>query len=307
MGGRFTSSARFLGLLLLAGTLLMGCGGGGGSSTGNGELKIGMMGWDENVAVSSLTKVLLEEELDYESVELETADKVGQLFEDVADGDLDAFQDVWMPNLEEYLNQVEGEVEHLDPWFRGTTKFSLAVPTYVKTDSGESVTSIAQLNQTDARYIIGIERDAVIMEKIREQVIPRYDLKQDLIEAQTPGMLAEVDRRYNVREPFVFVAWSPHWMNTEYDFNYLEDPKKALGELTEPAELSTIVRDDLRSDDPVAYAFMDELVLTEFQVNEMEATIQDNDGDPIRGVKAWLEDNRDVVQPWVDAAKRAQG
>ncbi len=307
MGGRFTSSARFLGLLLLAGTLLMGCGGGGGSSTGNGELKIGMMGWDENVAVSSLTKVLLEEELGYESVELETADKVGQLFEDVADGDLDAFQDVWMPNLEEYLNQVEGEVEHLDPWFRGTTKFSLAVPTYVKTDSGESVTSIAQLNQTDARYIIGIERDAVIMEKIREQVIPRYDLKQDLIEAQTPGMLAEVDRRYNVREPFVFVAWSPHWMNTEYDFNYLEDPKKALGELTEPAELSTIVRDDLRSDDPVAYAFMDELVLTEFQVNEMEATIQDNDGDPIRGVKAWLEDNRDVVQPWVDAAKRAQG
>ncbi len=304
MGGRFTRSPLFLGLLLLVGVLLTGCGG-GGSSPENRELKIGNIGWDENVAVSNLTKVLLEEELGYESVELQTAD-VGRVFEGVGNGDLDAFQDVWMPNHEEYLNEVESDVEQLDPWFRGTTKFSMAVPTYVKTDSGESVTSIAQLNQTDAQHIIGIEPGAVIMQRIPEDVIPAYDLKQDLIESSTPGMLAEVEKRYNAREPFVFIAWSPHWMNTEYEFNYLEDPKNALGSLTDPSELSTIVREDLRSEDPVAYAFLDELTLTEHQVNELEAAIQEHAGDPIRGAKAWLENNRDAVQPWVDAATRAR-
>jgi glycine betaine/proline transport system substrate-binding protein len=29
-------------------------------------------------------------------------------------------------------------------------------------------------------------------------------------------------------------------------------------------------------------------------------------GDPVKGAKAWLEDNRDVVQPAIDAAKQEQ-
>jgi ABC-type proline/glycine betaine transport system substrate-binding protein len=42
-------------LLLVAGVLAAGCGFGGG-----GNLKLGYLGWDENVANSYLTKVLLE-------------------------------------------------------------------------------------------------------------------------------------------------------------------------------------------------------------------------------------------------------
>jgi glycine betaine/proline transport system substrate-binding protein len=264
------------------------------------------MGWDENVAISTLTKVVLEEELGYEEVELSLeSENVGALFREVSDDELDAFQDVWMPNLAEHLGEVEDEVEHLDPWFRGTTKFGLAVPVYMRTEDGEAITSIDQLTQTEAEEIIGIEPSTVIMDRIPENVIPEYGLEQRLIEAPTPGMLAEVEKRYTIREPFVFVAWSPHWMNQEYDFNYLEDPKGALGSLTKSSELSTIVRDDLREDDPVAYAFLDELTLTERQVNELEGEIV-TAGDPVEGVKAWLEGNRDVVQPWVGAAKRAR-
>ena len=37
----------------------------------------------------------------------------------------------------------------------------------------------------------------------------------------------------------------------------------------------------------------------------MEADINEA-GDPEVGVKAWLEDNRSVVQPWTDAAKKAR-
>src|SRR5215218_7146060 len=73
-----------------------GCGGLGAVSGGK-ELTLGYIEWDENVAVSTLTKVLLEEERGYDKVELQLAD-LGPVFRGVADGELDAFQDVWMPN-----------------------------------------------------------------------------------------------------------------------------------------------------------------------------------------------------------------
>jgi glycine betaine/proline transport system substrate-binding protein len=289
---------------LMAAALVAGCGGGG--SAQNKQLTIGNIGWDENVAVSNLTKVLLEKDLGYSNVQLKTAD-VGVLFQGVGSGDLAAFQDVWMPNHKDYLAKVKNDVQQLHPWYKGTTKFSMAVPTYVKTHDGKPVTSIDQLNQTDATEILGIEPGAVIMQYIPKYVIPEYGLKQKLIQSSTAGMLAEVDKRYKAKEPFVFIAWSPHWMNQKYDFNYLADPKHGLKDLTNPSQISTIVNKDLPNNDKVAYAFMNALTMTESQVNQLEQVIQNNGGDPIKGCNAWLKDNRDVVQPWVDAAKRAQG
>jgi glycine betaine/proline transport system substrate-binding protein len=45
--------------------------------------------------------------------------------------------------------------------------------------------------------------------------------------------------------------------------------------------------------------------LGEAQVNILELAINRAD-DPERGVRNWLEDNRDVVEPWVKAARQAQ-
>src|ERR687890_1666561 len=112
-------------LALVLGTLtLAGCGGLGQ----NNGLLLANIGWDENVAVSNLSKVLLEDELGYESVEIRTNDDLDVTYRDVASGELDAFQDVWLPNQEAKLDQVAEEVEHLDPWFLGKTKQGMAGP-----------------------------------------------------------------------------------------------------------------------------------------------------------------------------------
>ena len=151
-------SKRLLALmsaLVVAILVLAGCGGGGASSSSSGgTLTLGNIGWQENVAVANLTKAVLEEDLGYDEVELKTLD-VGLLFEGVAGGDLDAFQDVWIPNHTQLLAEVENDVEHLDPWYEGTTSFGLAVPSYMK-----GVNSIADLNQSGAERIIGIEPGA---------------------------------------------------------------------------------------------------------------------------------------------------
>jgi glycine betaine/proline transport system substrate-binding protein len=65
------------------------------------------------------------------------------------------------------------------------------------------------------------------------------------------------------------------------------------------------VREDLAGDDPVAYAFMDSMELTEAEAAGLQTEIEDA-GQPIEGVKTWLEENRDVVEPWVEAAEKAR-
>jgi glycine betaine/proline transport system substrate-binding protein len=281
--------------LVLGALALTGCGGLGQNS----GLLLANIGWDENVAVSNLTKVLLEDELGYESVEIRTQDNLDVTYRDVASGELDAFQDVWLPNQEALLDQVAEDVEHLDPWFLGETKQGMAVPAYM------DVKSIPQLNSTDAKFILGIEPTSVMLQEVGQEVIPAYGLDQELVTAPTAGMLAEVERLYTFREEFVFLAWSPHWMNQRFDIRYLEDPKDAMGPTNDPAECSTIVRGGLREADPVAYAFIDALQLTEKQINDLEYTINKEE-DPLAGARRWVSENREVVRLWLEAARNVR-
>jgi glycine betaine/proline transport system substrate-binding protein len=282
-------------LALAVGALAVGC----GSSLQNKELKLGNIGWDESIAIANLTKALLEEDLDYDEVRLEQTDSVRYLFQGVSTGDMDAFQDVWLPQQKAYLGEVEDQVEQLDSWYRGTTRYSIATPSYM------GITSIDQLNDTGAKHIVGIEQDVDIMEAIPDNVIPEYGLEQKLVQSSTQGMLAEVEIRYRNREEFAFVAWSPHWMNQRYDFDYLDDPEGALGDLTQSAEILTIVNKDLPEDDPAAYAFMEALTLDEEQVNDLEDKVNE-EGDPLEGARRWARENPDIAEPWVEAAENAR-
>ena len=62
---------------------------------------------------------------------------------------------------------------------------------------------------------------------------------------------------------------------------------------------------DLQEKDPVAYAFLSTLKLTEEQINGLENVINEVE-DPLEGSKRWVRDNRAVVQPWIEAANNAE-
>jgi glycine betaine/proline transport system substrate-binding protein len=286
--------AAFLGLLFIVGILVTSCSGG---ADGGETLDLADIGWTENTAIAHLTKVLLEEEVGYEQVTIKTSD-LDSVYSSVAKGDLDAFQDVWLPNQRDLLSSVEDDVEQLSYSYQGQTEQGLAVPSYMNT------TSLNQLNDSEADLILGIEPGSVVMGVVYDEVMPTYRLKQKLVEASTEGMLAEVERLYNDREEFALVAWSPHWMNQRYDLRYLEDPNDAFGELNDPARITTIVNKNLPENEPAAYAFMNALIFNEDQLNDLESTIEEM-GDPLEGARQWAQDNRDVWQPWVEAAENA--
>jgi glycine betaine/proline transport system substrate-binding protein len=55
----------------------------------------------------------------------------------------------------------------------------------------------------------------------------------------------------------------------------------------------------------VAYAFMATMSLTEEQINDLENAINTAE-DPLEGARIWAENNRNIVQPWLEAARNAQ-
>ena len=285
----------------LAGASLLGvagCGSSGGGSASK-SLTLGSIGWDENIAVSNLTKVVLGDEMGYD-VQLKGPLDLGPMFQGLSSGDLQAFQDVWLPNHEQYLNkpQIKPRVEVLKPWYQGTTKFGITVLSYMK-----GITSIADLPKAGTDEITGIEPGAAFMPIVENKVIPAYNLDMKLVTSSTAGMLAEVQKKNAAKEPIVFTGWSPHWMNLKYDIVYLDDPKDAQGAFDDPSKITCAINKDLKTDDPAAYTYLKNISLNEDQINEIEAEI--NKAGEEKGARAWYKKNKDVVKPWLDAAKKA--
>lgn len=285
----------------LAGTALLGVAGCAGSP-GSKELNLAFAsGWLESVAVAALTKVLLERDLGYEAVTMESLE-LGLLFQSVADGELDAFQDLWMPTTHKsYWEKVKDDVVRLDPWYKGEVNLGLAVPNYAEAQS------IPDLNRYRSEFggrIVGIEPGAGEMSLVENEVIPGYNLNYDLVPSSTPAMLAELQRAVNDKESIVVTAWKPHPMFIDYPIRYLEDPKGLMGG---EETISTITREGLEEDLPDAFALLDAVTLNEEQLLTLEVAIREGGEDtPEKGVKAWLKNNRSVVQPWIDTAKEAQ-
>lgn len=306
-GRRFTVSAALASLIttLLAALLiaLAGCGSEEASRSADAstlKLKVGYVGWGEDRAVAQLTKYLLERRLDHGEVELRRVN-IREAYRDVASKKLDAFQSVQMPSQQAEFEKVADRTALFNSWIIGTTRASLAVPAYMNVRNPENLDSAA------AARVLTVRPDASPVGKIPSAALADYGLRVEREYPDAPAMLDEVDKLYKKEEPFVFIAWSPHWLNEEYDINYLEDPKGSLSEITRPGSLHMLVRKDLIDKDPTAHALMDAIVMTETETTNLQVSIR-NAKTPEDGVRNWTDDNKKLVKDWVKAARdRAKG
>lgn len=297
------SSALASLLILALAALAAGCGpeesGASPAPLSERTLTLAYVGWDENVAISNLTKVLLEERTDHGEVRLKSVGPEAA-FRGVADGEFDAFLDVWLPNQSDLLREVEGDVATMNSWLIGTTRSSLAAPAYMNVRNLEGVRS------TEARRVLGVRPGGTPLSTpavaIPSGVLSKYGLQRDFDYPDESAMLREVDRLYKNREPFLFLAWTPHRMNERYEFNYIEDPDGELGDLTRPARPHMIARKDLIERDPLAHALIDAILMTESQATDLQLAIQ-KAGNPEKGAKAWAKDNKKLTDGWIESAR----
>jgi glycine betaine/proline transport system substrate-binding protein len=261
---------------------------------GQGEtISIGWMPWEEAIAVTNLWHVILEE--NGYAVDQQQLDP-GIVFDGVASGDLDLFLDAWLPNTHsDYMEQYGDDIEDLGQWL-ADAPLTWTVPAYV-----DEVDSIADLNDHADLFdstIVGIEPGAGLTNISLNEVIPAYGLDDwELIESSTPAMLSELDAAYQNEEPVLVTLWRPHPAYAEYDLKDLEDPEGALGE---PDQIHALARDGFGADHPEAADALQNFTFEHDDLSELTAQVLEEEGQELESARAWLEDNRDLVESWLE-------
>ncbi|WP_219415664.1 ABC transporter substrate-binding protein [Pseudonocardia nigra] len=209
-------------------------------------------------------------------------------------------QDVYTPYLDAGTVEVAGTV------LEGT-QFSPAVPTSVAESLG--ITSFADLDEhADAfgRKIYGIEPGTPGNETINKAIEQdAYGLGDwELVVSSTEGMLAEVSRRVARDEPVVFLAWSPHWMTTEFDLHFLEDPEEVW---PGAGQVRSVTRSELAETDANLARFIAQIRFDTTSASDFIRAI-DKDRKPAEAVALeWMRAHPDRLEEWLEGVTSVSG
>ncbi|MEU0395213.1 ABC transporter permease/substrate binding protein [Streptomyces sp. NPDC006208] len=259
----------------------------GGADIGKGrKISLGYIPWDEGIASTFLWKELLEKRgFEVEARQLEA----GALYTGLAGGQIDFQTDAWLPVTHaQYWKKYGNKLEDLGAWY-GPTSLELSVPAYMK-----GVDSLEDLKGSSSRFkgrIVGIEPSAGMMGILKDKVLKEYGLEGEykIVDGSTPGMLAELKRAYDKKEPIVTTLWSPHWAYSAYDLKKLKDPKGTWGK---GDGVHTLARKGFAADNPEVGTWLKNFKLTEKQLTGLEAQIQKTGkGKEQDAVRAWLNEN----------------
>ncbi len=261
------------------------------SNEGKGKITIGQINWPENIAVTNLWKAILEDEgYDVELKLLEMGPQMAAL----ASGDLDVAPEIWLPVQDKsYYEKYKDEANFFEnPWYENG-KVGLAVPTYM-----EDVNSMEDLNESKDKFngeIIGFESGAGTM-LVTQDVIKEYDLDYELIGSSTAAMISSIKKAVEQKEPIVAPLWKPHYIFSEVDLKFLEDPKKTFGEVE---KIYMATREGFDSDHGKVSNWLKNFKLSDKQLGELMINIKENKDNPIKGAEKWVKENQNVIEKWM--------
>lgn len=255
----------------------------------NKTINMGYVNWAEDVAVSNVWKVLLEEK-GY-TVNLKSLE-VAPLFVGLNKGDLDVFMDAWLPTTHKtYYEKYKDKLDDYGVWYKSEAKIGLVVPNYVDI---KSVEDLKAKKDEFAGKIIGIDAGAGIM-KATAKAVTSYGLDYEVIQSSEAAMMTALDKAYRDKKPIVITGWSPHWMFAKYELKYLEDPKKDFGEAE---ELHTLANKEFTKKNPEVAKMLKAFKLDDQQIGDIESLIKDGTA-PEAAAKKWIGENKAVVDSWM--------
>ncbi len=281
--------SKLLSIIMTASILLLATACGNSQKSDREEVTILYPNWAEGVALTYLSKVVLEEKgYDVDLINLEPGLIYGELSKENSKGDL--FLDAWLPHThKEYWADYGDKLVKLGEAFSGGTT-GLVVPGYV------TINSIEELNAHRDRFggeIIGIGSGAGI-HAATLKAIEEYDLDYEQITSSGPAMVASLDKAVKRDEWIVITGWKPHfkWMN--FDLKYLEDPKGVY-----PTDVCAIIsRRGFEEDMPEVAAFYRQFNLNEDYLYSLMAAI-DEQGEET-GAASWYETNKEMIDAWFE-------
>lgn len=279
-----------LAILMIA--VLTACSGEAGTESDGKDkaISIGQINWAENIAVTNMWKVILEDKgYDVEFNYL----NMGSTMTALDSGDLDASLEVWLPVQDaNYLEKYQDTVNFSEETWFDDAKVGLVVPTYL-----EDINSVKDLNDHKELFdseIVGFDPGAGTME-VTEQLIKDYDLDFELVPSSESAMLAEIKKAVKDKEPIVAPLWSPHWVFSKYDLKFLEDPNNTFGGVE---KIHHATRQGFDEDYPEVSKWFKNWKMNDQQIGELIDYVESSE-EPAEGAKKWVEENQDLIDEWV--------
>jgi glycine betaine/proline transport system substrate-binding protein len=268
------------------------------------EVVFSDVGWTDITTTTSATKQVLEA-LGYE-VDVKVL-SVPVTFASLEKDDVDVFLGNWIPAqnaaIKPYLDS--GEIEQLAVNLEGT-KYTLATPTYAYEAGLKSYADIHKFADELDNKIYGIEPgnegNGYLVSLTEEN---KYDLKDfEIVESSEQGMLAQVARAYEKKEPVVFLGWEPHPMNANFDLKYLPGGEDFFGG---EGVVYTTTRKGYAEECPNVGKLLTNLKFSLPMENEIMGKILDDGEDADDASLAWMKANPGVLDGWLDGVTTKDG
>src|SRR5690625_3674784 len=156
------------------------------------------------------------------------------------------------------------------------TLISLGILLILVACQGESDDQGSNEENSDAAHITEIDGNGQgtgTMDNAQESV-DSDNMDLELTPSSEPAMVKKMKNAIEKEEPIVVTLWQPHWMFSEHDLKFLEDPKETLGA---SENIHTMVRHGLEDDQPSAYALLDNFNWEVDDMNEVMAIFGQGD------------------------------
>ncbi len=224
--------------------------------------------------------------------------------------DVDVFLGNWMPSqtADRAAFVADHSVDVLGPMLTGA-KYTLAVPQYSYDAGLRSFADIARFAGALDHKIYGIEAgndgNRLVLGMLAAAKFNLGDFK--LVESSEQGMLAQVERAYRVKQPVVFLGWSPHPMNLRFRMRYLEGGDTVFGPNFGGATVFKNTRRGFSEQCPNVGRLLARYQLSVDETNGLMSAILDRHLSPAKAALNWLAANPTRTRGWLNGVTTVDG
>ncbi|WP_017938955.1 choline ABC transporter substrate-binding protein [Zestomonas thermotolerans] len=267
-------------------------------------VKLGDPGWSDIAVTNGIARFLLDG-LGYRAETPTLA--VPIIFAGLHKGQIDAFLGNWMPaqqsNYDKFV--AAGSVDKLTQNLSGT-EYTLAVPRYVHDAGVKTFADLERFADKFDRKIYGIGSGAPANESIRQMIAGNeFGLGGwTLVESSEQAMLVQVGRAVKRDQFVVFLGWTPHPMNVQFDMAYLKGGEKYFGE---SGSVNTLARKGYAEQCPNVARLLTNLRFTQEMENAIMDQVLNGSASTDAAVKDWLKNNPTAIDGWLEGVTTRDG
>lgn len=292
--------AALLVAIFFASFSLSGCGGESADTTGSDASKpvaFVYVSWTEGIAMTHVLQALVQDSLGHE-VTLTQTGGAAMAFSAVAEGDVDAFVDAWLPVTHGPLwDEYQDRLVDMGAVYDSTT-VGFVVPDYVE---AQSVSDLTEMKDALGGEIIGIESGAAINEQARQVLSDNGLGDMRVVPSGDAAMVTALQRAIERKEPVVVTGWRPHWMWGRFDLRYLDGAQTGDTDVFgEPEKIHKLLRPKAREELPTnVVSLLERMHLTSAEMSTLMGAFRPGQNDPLETARRWISEHPEVVRPWL--------